>query len=124
MLSVKIFYEESEMRKYCLNGLLGCLLGASMHTNVWAQQSPPEAPAETPAVEDVSESVEESANEVTAEEEAQIRENHATARVRYESLMKRRAELETAVRDRLKKLLDKYRPLPLLKPLSSVTVMR
>ncbi|MFM7830491.1 MAG: hypothetical protein ACKPJD_01815, partial [Planctomycetaceae bacterium] len=41
-------------------------------------------------------------------------------RVRYESLMKRRAELETAVRDRLKKLLDKYRHLPLLKPAEAV----
>ncbi|MFN5899282.1 MAG: hypothetical protein ACK48Y_17290, partial [Planctomyces sp.] len=112
------------MKRFAMNVLLGCLLGATMQTTVWAQDSLPQTAAETPPAGTPPETVTESAvkpGEAAVDEEALISENLATAKIRYENLMKRRSELETVLRAQLTRLLDKYRHLPLRKPSAEAT---
>ena len=111
------------MKRCAMNVLLGCLLGATMQTTVWAQDSLPQTAAESPPAGTPPETVTESAvkpGEAAVDEEALISENLATAKIRYENLMKRRSELETVLRAQLTRLLDKYRHLPLRKPATEV----
>ncbi|MFN5074040.1 MAG: hypothetical protein ACK5MO_00445, partial [Planctomyces sp.] len=112
------------MKRVARNVLLGCLLGATMQTTVWAQDSLPQTAAETPPAGTPPETVTESAvkpGEAAVDEEALISENLATAKIRYEHRMKRRSELDTVLRAQLTRLLDKYRHLPLRQPSAEAT---